>query len=330
MLLAGGGGARNRSGGIAGQIGTRCAPQRGARDVRAGCTQRNRWQSGRAARSVAALPALRRWAAPALVRSRRQRSPALDLVRRRFRAGLFGDQVVDLRDFVVRSAEIDKVGGDLHSADDDGDDACGNEQRFHALEQASARLWRSVARFCIHEIGGAAWRARRPLLRGGLRGAPCRGNEIGFLLGPDAGAAGRAPPRAASDAAIRAAGLARSVGGPDPGSSGWSGGRSGSIGSCRAAGIAACGGGSAMAGCGLPSRRRRRRRHRRRRCRRNRGRRCGIDQPHRELADRLLEIEGLRSGRAARSAAAWATECGARCMPCSIIASRSTTSPSVP
>ena len=58
---------------------------------------------------------------------------------------------------------------------------------------------------------------------------------------------GAAPPRAASEAAMRAPNL----GGPEPGSSGWSGGRSGAIGSELAmrrrgggAGVAERGGGS--------------------------------------------------------------------------------------
>ena len=168
--------------------------------------------------------------------------------------GLVGSGVVVLRHFVGRPAEIDEIRGDLHRADDDGDDAGGDEHRFHPVHQAAAfRPWRGCGLVRVHEFGGAARRrAARVCCTAACAARRAAAMKLDLLLGTVA-AAGRAPPRAASEAAIRAAGLARIGGGPEPGSSGWSGGRSGSIGNCRAAGMrlgggGGGGGGSAMAG----------------------------------------------------------------------------------
>ena len=159
------------------------------------------------------------------------------------------------------------------------DDAGGDQQRLEVLEapagaaSASARPDRQVERL-LRPRGFGAWAAsaasepsavsasgleereqalpRRVLVgtvgrigRGGIAG----GRNRGGLAARFGRSAGRTPPSAASDAAMRAAGepgLLRGT--PEPGSSGVSGGRFGSIG--RPLGAAAAAGGAACGGCG--------------------------------------------------------------------------------
>jgi len=92
------------------------------------------------------------------------------------------------------AAEVDEVRGDLRPADNDGDDARSNEQRLHPLAQPLAqRRWR---RFLFEgEFGGAARRARRLLLDGGLCGASGGGDEIRFVARHRGGSRPRAAER---------------------------------------------------------------------------------------------------------------------------------------